>query len=492
MQLQKVTAQGVLVVSMKKPTKHADVSVPQTVTEFIKVHNGQETIQIGFSDQRISGHAGLSAFGSFLHWHRFRSVLQGLLPQRTSPNATPSEDLSLSFMTGILAGAKKLAQVAHLRADPLLPQLLGIERVGSQSAYSRFFQSFTSAPANTQCFGGLWRWCVERLAGRREGYTLDLDSTDLLHEDGYQKEGVATGHTAQGPKRGYHPLLAVLAEAKLVAGFGLRPGNSRCDTNVIGFTQELLARLPHWLRISLVRADAGFCYEPWLQLLEERSLAYIVVGRMYQPVRSLIRKTTRWEATELSGTEVAEAVHEGWGWQKPRRVVLIRHQRSERPDAGGKLLVDCPDYRYQVLVTNLPLTVCGLEVWRRYNGRAGSENVIRELDQCFALPDISLKKFYATEAALSLAVLSYNLCVLFQRHLGWMDKVTAATLRFLIFTTGGIISRSGGYTTIRLAVPRGPHRQWWARVLDKLSCPFTNCVAVEKFQPNWFSSAASV
>ena len=283
---------------MKKQTKHSDVSVPQTVTNFIKVHNGQETIQIGFTEQRISAHAGLSAFAGFLHWHRFRSVLKGFLPKRTSPNARRVEDLGLSFMTGILSGAKKLAQVAHLRADPLLPQLLGIEGVGSQSAYSRFFQSFKNGPANTECFGGLWRWCVERLAGRREGYTLDLDSTELLHEEGHQKEGVQTGHTSRGFKRGYHPLLAMLAEAKLVAGFWLRPGNSRSDTNVIGFTQELLARLPHWLRISLVRADSGFCFEPWLQLLEERALAYIVVGRIYEPIQRLIRKSTRWQPTD--------------------------------------------------------------------------------------------------------------------------------------------------------------------------------------------------
>jgi len=214
------------------------------------------------------------------------------------------------------------------------------------------------------------------------------------------------------------------------------------------------------------------------------------VARIYEPIHALIRKRTRWEATELAGTEVAEEVHEGWGWKKPRRVVLIRHLKSRRPDAGGKLLIDCPEYSFQVLATNLPLGVSGLEVWRRYNGRAGSENIIRELDECFALPQISLQKFYATEAALSLAVLSYNLCVLFQRHLGWMDKVTAGTLRFLVFTTGGVISRSGGYMTIRLAVRERRHRDWWARVLEKLTCPLPNCVAVETFQPNWFAGAA--
>lgn len=474
---------------MKKTTKHADVSAPQTVTGFIKAHNGKETIRIGFTDQRISAHAGLSAFGSFVHWHRLGEVLARLLPERTSPNATAMQDLALGFITGILAGAKKLTQVAHLRQDPLLPELLGIEGIGSQSAFSRFFKCFTSAPANSQCFGGLWRWCLERLRSRPEGYTLDVDSTQLLHEDGHQKEGVATGHTARGQKRAYHPLLGIIAEAKVVAGFWLRPGNTRCDTNVKGFMEELLARLPQWLRLKLVRADSGFCYEPFLALLEQRSLPYIVVARLYQPVRTLIRRTTQWQKTELAGTEVAEALHQEWGWSKARRVVLIRHARA---DAGGKLLVECPGYTYQVLVTSLPVEVTPLEVWRRYNGRAGSENVIRELDECFALPQISLKKFYATEAAMSLAVLAYNLSTLFQRHVGWLERVTAATLRFLIFTTGGVISRTGGYTTIRLAVRQHAHRRWWRQILEKLCYPAFNCNAVEEIQPNLFASAHSV
>lgn len=393
----------------------------------------------------------------------------------------------MGFVTGILAGAKKLTQVAHLRADPLLPELLGIRAMGSQSAYSRFFQCFESAPANSQCFGRFWRWGLERLRSRREGYTLDVDSTQLLHEDGYQKEGVATGHTARGQKRAYHPLIGIIAETKVVAGFWLRPGNTRCDTNIVGFMHELLARLPQWLSLKLVRADAGFCYEPFLALLESLGLCYIVVARLYEPVRCLIRQTTQWQRTDIPGTEVAEVLHQEWGWSKPRRVVLLRHCRA---DAGGRLLVECPGYTFQALVSNLPSEVGPLEVWRRYNGRAGSENVIRELDECFALPQLSLKKFYATEAALSLAVLSYNLCILFQTHIGWMDRVTAATLRFLVFTTGGIISRTGGYTTIRLAVSHERQRHWWRRLLEKLSCPFLNCNAVEELRPNLLASAA--
>jgi len=178
---------------MKYHHEHTDESVPPSVTEFIKLSTGQKAIQIGFTDQQVSGHAGLATFAGFLHWHRFGRRLAGWLPhQRTSPNAIPAADLALGFVLGILAGAKKLAQVAYLRRDVLLAPLLAIERIGSQSSFSRFFQGFTGAGANLRCFGPAWHWCLDRLCSRREGYTLDLDSTHLLHT-GDQQEVVRLG-----------------------------------------------------------------------------------------------------------------------------------------------------------------------------------------------------------------------------------------------------------------------------------------------------------
>ena len=140
----------------------------------------------------------------------------------------------------------------------MLPILLAIQRMGSQSSFTRFFQGFSSAGKNLATFRPLWRWCLERLPSRPGGYALDLDSTRLLHEDGHQ-EGVKTGYTRLGTKPCLHPLLAVLAEAKLVAGFWLRPGNSSCASNVVAFTLDLLNYLPSFIRLRVVRADSGFC-----------------------------------------------------------------------------------------------------------------------------------------------------------------------------------------------------------------------------------------
>jgi hypothetical protein len=467
---------------MQKNTSNTDgTTAHQTVSEFIKLQTPEKTIQIGFTEQKVSGRAGLLTFTGFLQWHGFKQLLGKLLPQRTSPNAIPTEDLALGFVTGVLGGAQKLTHVAHLRQDVMLPSLLGIKRIGSQSSYTRFFQGFTTAGTNLGIFRPLWRWGLERLASRPGGYSLDLDSTRLLHEDGHQ-EGVAVGYTRLGNKPCLHPLLAVLEEAKLVANFWLRPGNTGCANNVMAFTQDLLANLPRWIHLRVVRADSGFCQPEWLDLLEQRRCRYIVVARLLQPLQRLLRQDMIWAASEVPGTDVAEVWHQEIHWAQPRRVILIRHRTEEKAAtgqrAGGKLLVDCPGYQYQALITNLPESVAPIAVWRDYNQRAGCEEVIKQLDMDFALPKLCLAKFWGTEAALSLAVLSYNLTQIFQRHLGWLQRVTASTLRFRLFTTGGIISNTAGVTTIRLAVWGQAERAWWRALIEKVGSWIPNCNAV--------------
>jgi len=101
------------------------------------------------------------------------------------------------------------------------------------------------------------------------------------------------------------------------------------------------------------------------------------------------------------------------------RFIAIRHRiEDKRSRAGGKLLIDCPGYLYQVPVTNLPRTVPAVTVWRDYNGRAACENAIKELDAGYCLPDLVCKDFWAKEAALSFGVLAHNLIVLLSASWG--------------------------------------------------------------------------
>lgn len=464
------------------PLKNHTARTHQTVTEVFNVPFGRKTIQIRSTNQRLSGHAGQSTFWAFLHKVKFRQVLATSLPHvRTSPNAMQPCDIALGFLAGVLAGADKLARVAWLRSDPVLPELLQVRRIASQSTLTRFFQGFSGSATNLRCFEPLWHWCLNQLPSRRQGYTLDLDSTSLLHEDGHQ-QGVRSGYTRVGLKPCLHPLLAVLSEVKMVAGFWLRSGNASSASNVVSFTCQLLSRLPRQVHLRLVRADSGFCQQAWLSLLEAHQLPYIVVAQLSVRLQSIIERRTVWWSTQVPGLEVAEVEHHSMNWSHPRRIILIRRTKQQGQRAAGKTLFNLPGYQFQALVTSLGAEVCALTVWRRYLGRADAENVIKELDHGFGLPKFCCQSFWATEAVLSMAVLAYNLAQLFLRHLGWLDKVTVQTLRFRLWSCAGIISRSQGRCTLRLGIPK-TQRCWWHSIWDKLLSPFPNCNAVDQLPP---------
>jgi Transposase DDE domain group 1 len=459
-------------------TKSHKAGAHQTVTPAFQLSTGAKTIHIQTTEQQLSAHAGQVSFWGFMHLRKVRALLARALPHRpTSPNALPPAEIALGLIAGIVAGADKLARVAWLRGDPLLPEVLAVRRLPSQSTLSRFLAVFGAA-SNLVCFRQLWRWTMERLPSRKEGYTMDFDTTGLLHEDGHQ-EGVRVGHTRVGLKPCLQPMLAVLAEAKLCAQFWLRAGHAHCSNNLLAFTQELLANLPRHLRLRLIRADSGFYYDPWLRLLESRRLHYIVVADLSVRVKSLLRKTTQWQATSVAGLEVAEVAYESKYASEVRRLILIRRQVAVESRGGGKQLFDLPGYKFQVLVTNLPPSVSPLQVWFDYNGRAGIENVIKELREGFGLASFCCQKFFASEAVLALAVFGYNLITLFARHLGWLEKMTITTLRYRLFHCAGLITHGQGRTTIKLAIPKS-HRRWWSALWEKLLSPFPNCNAVEQ------------
>jgi hypothetical protein len=463
---------------MKTTQSSSTRPVHQTVAGGFNFKSGGKAIAVEFTAQRLSPHAGSATFWGWLHPSGWIKALAAALPHAPSlsNNSLPALDKALAFMHGLLCDARKLTHVAYLRRDPLVPEMLNIQRVASQSTLSRFFADFGSAAQNLRCFRPLWQWCAHRLPSRPEGYTLDLDSTRLLHEDS-QQEGVAVGYTKRGLKPCLHPLLAVLAEERLVAQLWLRPGNTSCGNNAVAFFLDLWENLPPHVRLRGVRADSGFCLPDLLALWEQLNLAYVVVAQLSQPIQRLLRGDMAWTQTEVPGTEVAEMMYQGLHWPHPRRLILLRHRVADKDRAGGKKLIEVPGYLFQALVPSLPASTRPLAVWSYYNDRADCENVIKELQSGFALGTLCLDSFWGTEAALSLAVLTYNLSALFQRHLGWQTKVTIHSLRFWLFGTAGIISHPKGKTTIKLAVPPR-ERNWWEKLWEKILSPFPNCNAV--------------
>lgn len=444
----------------------------QTVRLEIDATEGSSSIRIGFTDQRLTAHGGMVVWSHFLKQKSFRSVLRQHLPHRpTSPNAYEPTDTALGFLGGILSGADKLSRVAWLRSDPAIPQVLGIEAIPSESSLSRFFNEFTRS--TTEQLGRLHRWAVEQLPCRQEGYTLDLDSWSLLHEDGHQ-EGVAPGYTRKGIKPCLRPLVAALAEARMVAGYRLRAGNTACVNGADEFLRELIEGLPTHIRVGLVRADSGFSSAKVLELLESLGRSYVMSYALRRPVQALCRHAdSEWTKTEIDGLEVQEVEQDEVG----RRLIVIRQHIKTRPDCGGKLLIDAPGYKFQALITNLSSNYDPLWIWRRYNGRAEIENRIKELGDQFGIKRLTCHAFAATQSVHHLAIVAHNLCVLLQRRLGQLEHCQLQTLRWRLFSRAAVWSRAQGKPHLKLAVQGEAERHWWRQILAKLSAP-PNCNAV--------------
>jgi len=449
----------------------------QAVSVNISTAEGNKSIRLGFTDQRLTAYGGMIVWSQLLHKKRVRERLKRVLPQApSSPNAYDPTDIGLGFLGGILCGADKLSRVAWLAQDAAVAEVLGIEAVPSQSTLTRFFRAF-SQKANEQ-LNALNPWVAGAWpSAGRDGYTLDVDSWALLHEDGHQ-EGVEVGYTRLGLKPCQRPLVGVIAEQKVVVHYWLRRGDSACANNAGEFIGQCLDQLPAHIRIGLVRGDSGFCAATVKAAVRQRGAHYILVAKLDQKLQTLCRhEDVCWQPTDIAGLEVQEV-----DWQLGERLIVIRQRIAERPEAGGKTLLDVPGYRFQALVTSLPAGLTPLAVWRRYNGRADSENRLKELGRQFGVRGLCCHKFWATEAAHLLAILAYNLCVLLQRELGKADKLELQTLRMRLFFHGAVWSRTHGQPTLRLAVP--PRlREWWRAIIDKLRSPLPPfnlyCNAVE-------------
>jgi hypothetical protein len=226
--------------------------------------------------------------------------------------------------------------------------------------------------------------------------------------------------------------------------------------------------------VGLVRADSGFSHASVLDELESRHMPYVMATRLTQPIQSICRHDdAAWEETDMEGMEVQEVEAEEVG----RRILVLRQRIARRPEAGGKMLLDVPGYRFQALVTNLPRSMKPLEVWRRYNGRADIENRIKELGEQFGVKRLACRSFWATEALHQLAITAYNLCVLLQRRLGQEGHVQLQSLRWRLFTRAAVWSRAQGKPTLKLAVRGREQRAWWLQILEKLTA-HPNCHAV--------------
>lgn len=139
---------------------------------------------------------------------------------------------------------------------------------------------------------------------------------------------------------------------------------------------------------------------------------------------------------------------------------------------------DLQGWRYSAMITDLSLAAA--EVWRPYRGRADCENRIKELKYDFGLDSFVLRQFWATEAALSVVMLAYNLMSIFrQAVIRQKSHQRLSTLHHTVLAIGAYWSHHKQNTSqkprLNLAVARR-RRPWfeglWSNAQDPVEWAF--------------------
>ncbi len=245
----------------------------------------------------------------------------------------------------------------------------------------------------------------------------------------------------------------------------LRSGNTASARGVKSFLDETLARLPAGFRLYALRADSGFFISDFLLYLEARLLPYVIAVRMNPHLRRVVAGLRQWTSF-APGLEAAETTYQAVGWKAPRRLVVVREELRQRPEARGKMLIEVPGYTYHVLVTTLAHHP--VQTWQFYNSRADSENRLKELKEDFGANGFCLHTFDGTEAAFRLICFLFNLVAHFKEDITRNSSPRLMTLRSQVLVAGAVLGSDGRQKVLRLGL-RGAWRERFATLLQRIS-----------------------
>lgn len=112
----------------------------------------------------------------------------------------------------------------------------------------------------------------------RQTFTVDLDSS-VLTRYGSQEGSVVGDHPRKRGRPSHHPLMAFVAELRMVAHSWLRPGNASSGNGATVFLAETQGILGKH-RIGLLRADAGFVDGVFLTAVEPQDTSDLTAVRL--------------------------------------------------------------------------------------------------------------------------------------------------------------------------------------------------------------------
>ena len=349
-------------------------------------------------------------------------------------------------------------QVDILRVQLLInPVGLGMTRVCSEdSVRLAFLHADPEACARWQqaTLARIWAPVL------KVPWILDMDMT-VKTIYGHQ-EGAQIGYNPHKPGRPGRALHTWFVRGlRRVLDVEVRAGAESAARHGTSRLWSLWESLPPGSRPWLACGDSGYGNERLLVECEGRAQPYLFRLRQSTRVRALLATltgatTTRWTPTSR-GWFATESTLRLSGWTRPRRVIVLRREKSrppELPDLANptlpwtEVVAAGPAYEYPVLVTSLtPELVSVVDLYRQ---RADAENVCDELKNQWGWGGFMTRDLHRCQVMARFNAIVYNWWSLLVRCAEPERPREAITSRPLLLSAVGRLSESGNQLKMTL------------------------------------------
>lgn len=384
-----------------------------------------------------------------------------------SNNAPQKRDVLGSFLLSVLSGHTRYAHIAALANDTLNTQLLGMEKVVSDDSARR---ALVKIDENAGV-----KWLQEHLYSCYEPllnipWILDTDVT-IKPLYGHQ-ECAVKGYNPHKPGRPCHTYHTyMIANLRLILDVEVQAGNQGNSSHSLPGLMALLEKMPEGCKPAFVRGDCDWGTDHVMNELEENDYHYLFKMRKSKHVKELIyRQHEKGEWTLFSqGWEAKSATLKLSGWDKHRRVVVVRRRLSEQNDIvveyqknGQQQLafIDEPEnfklYEYSILVTNLEAEV--VTIVQHYRDRADCENNFDELKNQWGWGGFTTQKVKSCRFMARIIALIYNWWTLFVRLANPDTHLEAITSRPLLLSSVGRLTETGRQKRLTITSQHNQHK----------------------------------
>jgi hypothetical protein len=419
-----------------------------------------QRVAVTFDDDTVLPNGGLA--------------VAALLAQKLGIAGLVDEHVTIAGEGGANGGAKAATVIGSALAGGDYIDDTAVLRAG---ATRRLFDD-TRAPSTVGIWLRAFRWAAVRQLDRvtREllarawaaglgpdldaDLTVDIDST-VCETYGLAKQG---GDFAYTGVRGYHPLIASLADTGELLHSRLRGGNASSGRGAASFIAETISRIRAAGATGklTLRADSGFYAGAVVSACRRHNVAFSVTARKNTAVQRAIAAIgdDAWAPIPYwldGGADVAETVYTAFSGTRHATICRLIVRRV-RPTPGSQLALDVA-FSYHAIITDRTGPVLDVEADHRRH--AIVEHTIADLKHHAGLAHLPSGRFTANAAWLALIGIAYNLARWTANAAG-LGRVTTKTLRLTVICAPARIVTSG--RRLRLRMPTA----WpWA---DHITC----------------------